>query len=300
MRALSTVAVAATLIAGSPAARGTHAGAQSVMIAPNAVVIDGRIGTGAVTLVNSGDRAAEISISSLFGFPATDSAGRMRLETFATVDDTMPSASAWLRAFPERFVLAPGARRTVRLLVTPPAGIPDREYWARLVVSSRAAARDARPSGADTVATDANADMRVGLALEVRSILGVFYRRGVLATGVRLDSARAFVEGDSIVTRVRMTRTGNAAFVGTLRGVVRDATGAARATMTLPLGVYYTLEPRLSAPLGQLPAGKYTVDLDVQAARPDVSAGTLLPVAPTRAAAMLDIPRSLAGRPNEP
>jgi hypothetical protein len=276
-----------------------EAGAQSVMIAPNAVVIDGRSRTGVVTLVNSGDRAAEISISSLFGFPATDSAGRMRLETFATVDDTMPSASAWLRAFPERFVLAPGARRTVRLLVTPPAGIPDREYWARLVVSSRAA-RDAAPAGADTVAADTHTDMRVGLALEVRSILGVFYRRGALATGVRLDSARAFVEGDSIVTRVRMTRTGNAAFVGTLRGVIRDSTGAARATMTLPLGVYYTLEPRLSAPLGKLAAGKYTVDLDVQAARPDVPAGMLLPVAPTRAAAALDIPRSLAGRPNDP
>jgi hypothetical protein len=264
------------------------------MIAPNAVIIDGKTGTGAITLVNSGDRAAEISISTLYGYPVTDSAGRMTLRTFTAVDDTTPSAASWLRAFPERLMLAPGARRTVRLLAQAPQGLTDREYWARLVVSSRPAP-GVSPSvaGPDTLGIPATGDVRVGFTLEVRSVLGVFYRRGAVATGLVLDSARATVEADSIVARVRMARTGNAAFVGSLRGVVRDSAGVVRATATLPLGVYYTLEPRLTIARAGLPAGRYSLELDAVSARPDVGAGLLLPIAPVRTTTTVTIPATL-------
>ena len=268
--------------------------AQAVMIAPNAVVIDGKAGTGAITLVNSGDRAAEISISTLYGYPVTDSIGRMSLRTFQVVDDTTPSAANWLRAFPERLVLAAGARRTVRLLVQAPASLSEREYWARLVVSSRPAlGAPSTIAGPDTIAAPPSQDVRVGFTLEVRSLLGVFYRRGAVATGLVLDSARATLEGDSIVTRVRMARTGNAAFVGSLRGVVRDSTGTVRGTATLPLGVYYALEPRLTIARAGLPSGQYTIELDAVSARPDVATGILLPIAPVRTTTTVTIPTTL-------
>jgi len=268
--------------------------AQAVMIAPNAVIIDGKTGTGAITLVNSGDRAAEISISTLYGYPVTDSAGRMTLRTFDVVDDTTPSAASWLRAFPERLMLAPGARRTVRLLAQAPQGLPDREYWARLVVSSRPRSPTATGvAGPDTLGVPAAGDVRVGLTLEVRSVLGVFYRRGPVATGLVLDSARATVEADSIVARVRMVRTGNAAFVGSLRGVVRDSAGIVRATAALPLGVYYTLEPRLTIARSGLPSGRYSLELDAISARPDVAAGSLLPISPARTTTTVTIPATL-------
>jgi P pilus assembly chaperone PapD len=267
---------------------------QAVMIAPNAIIIDGKTGTGAITLVNSGDRAAEISISTLYGYPVTDSSGRMTLRTFPVVDDTTPSAASWLRAFPERLMLAPGARRTVRLLAQAPQGLADREYWARLVVSSRPGT-GATPNiaGPDTLGVPAGGDVRVGFTLEVRSVLGVFYRRGAVATGLVLDSARATVEADSIVARVRMARTGNAAFVGSLRAVVRDSAGVVRATATLPLGVYYTIEPRLAIPRTGLASGRYSLELDAVSARPDVAAGSLLPISPVRTTTTVTIPTTL-------
>lgn len=257
--------------------------AQALMIAPNAIVIDARTKTGAVTLINTGDRAAEVSLSTLYGFPVTDSVGRMQLRTLDVVDDTVPSAATWLRAFPERLVIAPGARRTVRLLATPPAGLTEREYWARLVVASRAAAQtDSTPGDAQSV--------HIGLALEVRSVLAVFYRNGAVSTGVALDAPRTSVDGDSIVAQARLQRRGNAAFVGSLNAVLRDSTGAARATATLPLGVYYTLEPRLAIPRVNVPPGRYVVELEAVSRRPDVAPGLLLPATSPRLTTDVVIP----------
>jgi P pilus assembly chaperone PapD len=271
------------------------AAAQAILIAPNAIVIDARTGTAAVTLVNTGDRTAEVSLTTLYGFPTTDSAGRMRLQTFDVVSDTAPSAATWLRAFPERLMVAPGTRRTIRLLVTPPPGLPPREYWARLVVASRAA-----PAMTDTAHAppDEPSAVQIGLTLEVRSVLGVFYRNSPVTTGVTLDSVRTTLDGDSIVARVRMTRRGNAAFVGSLRATVRDSTDAVRATAVVPLGVYYTLDPRLPIPRSALPGGRYTLVLEAVSSRPDVAAGALLPIAPTRIATTLILPPLLASTGN--
>ena len=273
MRSVRLATLALLAITAAPFQTSTG---QAIMIAPNAIVIDARTKTGAVTLVNTGDRSAEISLTTLFGVPTTDSAGRMYLQTFESVDDSIPSAANWVRAFPAKLVVAPGERRTVRLLVTPPASLRDGEYWARLVVASRAA-----PAVRDDARSDSTG-VSVGLTLEVRSVLGLFYRHGAVATGVALDSARAWVDGDSVVARVRMVRRGNAAFVGSLRAVARDASGAIRASTLLPLGVYYTLEPRIAIARTALPRGPYTIELEATSTRPDVAAGVLLPIAATR------------------
>ena len=281
MRLLLTAALVATIPMRQSAA-------QALMIAPNAIVIDARTNTGAVTLINTGDRAAEVSLSTLYGIPVSDSSGSMRLHTVDVIDDTIPSAAAWLRAFPERLVIAPGARRTVRLLASPPAGLPDREYWARLVVSSRAAWQT------DSVTHDDASAVHVGLDLEVRSILGVFYRNGKVTTGVELSAARTVVDGDSLVTRVRMQRRGNAAFVGSLRAVLRDSDGVTRATALLPLGVYYTLEPRITIPRAGVPAGRYSIELEAVSSRPDVAPGLLLPATSPRLTSDVVLPASVA------
>ena len=45
----------------------------------------------------------------------------------------MPAASRWVHSYPQRLVLEPGARRTVRLVATPPANLPPGEYHYRAV-----------------------------------------------------------------------------------------------------------------------------------------------------------------------
>jgi P pilus assembly chaperone PapD len=245
----------------------THA--QNVLIAPQAVVIDSRTRTGKLTLVNESDTPAEVAVSTLYGYPVTDSIGMMSLHVFdGVVPDTAPSAANWIQVFPRRLRLPPRARQTLRLLVSPPDSISAREYWARLVVAVR--------GSSVPVPAESSANISASLTLEVRSVLGVFYRNGKVRTGLTMAQLHARAKHDSVISRADLTRTGTAAFVGSLNGTVRDATGRVVGKGTLPLGVYYTLSPRLAMATGHLPPGKYTMTLEAVTARPDVASRLLI------------------------
>src|SRR5207245_11180183 len=149
---------------------------QGVLVAPHAVYIDHARRSGTVTLYNPTPDPAEITISTAFGYPVTDSLGHFALRSVERPDSTLPSAAAWVQAFPRRLTIAPLERQTVRLLATPPAGLPDGEYWARLIVSARGGKL---PLGgaADTAA------VRVQLNLVRHTHLGLAYPTGPVANG---------------------------------------------------------------------------------------------------------------------
>lgn len=275
----SATAFAALLLAlTGPAAR-----AQSLMVGAPAIVIDDRTRTGALTLINDGIVPAEVSVSTFCGYPVTDSAGRMYLRTFETVDDTMPCAAQWIQSFPRRLRVEAKSRATVRFLVTPPAGLAPREYWARIVVSAKAG--EVAVGGLTEVSA-----IQASLALEIRSVVGLFYRKGQPRTGVELDRLQAIVQGDSLVGRTLLTRQGDAAFVGSLKAVLRDSTGKVRSRSQLPLGVYYTLEPRFALGVAGLPAGSYELVVEAVSSRPDLPPDMLLPAVPVQRAIPVLLP----------
>lgn len=265
--------VLATVFAvAAPPVRAT---AQSLMVASPAIVVDDRTRTGALTLINDGIEPVEVSVSTFCGYPVTDSIGRMYLRTFAEPADTMPCAAEWIQSFPRRLRIDAKSRATVRLLVTPPAGAPPREYWARVMASAKAG----------TIAIGGLPDssaIQASLAVEIRSVVGLFYRKGKVQTGVEVDRLRAEVEGDSLVGRALLTRRGDAAFVGSLRATLRDPAGKALSQSLLPLGVYYTLEPRFTLPLSGVPAGRYELSVEAVSSRPDLPAHMLLATVPVR------------------
>jgi hypothetical protein len=243
--------------------------AQGVMVAPHAVYIDHRTRSGSVLLYNPGTEPVEVTISTLFGYPTTDSTGAIVLRTMEQPDSTVPSALAWIQAFPRRLTVGPRERQTVRLLARPPVGLSDGEYWVRLVIAAQAGRIPISGVG-DTTA------IQVGLTLEVRTIIGVNYRKGPVTTGLSLSQLRAQVIGDSLITSSRLERRGNAAFVGTVRGTLVDSTGATRAAFATPLGVYFTMQPRIGAVVGRLPRGRYWLRYEVAAEREDLDPAVVL------------------------
>jgi hypothetical protein len=252
--------------------------AQGVMVAPHAVFIDHTQRSGSVLLYNPGTQPVEVAISTIFGVPKTDSAGTIKLDTL--IADSSTSALAWIQAFPRRLTVGPRERQTIRLLARPPVGLADGEYWLRLVIAAQAG-RVPISGVADTTA------IQIGLTLEVRTIIGVNYRKGPVSTGVTLSNLRAEIIGDSLISRARIERRGNAAFIGTIRETLIDSTGAVRAqlsgdssvtTYESPVGVYFTMEPRLASGIAKpgLRAGRYWLRYEIVTDRDDLDPKVVL------------------------
>ena len=250
--------------------------AQAILVAPQGVVLDARARAGSVELYNPGDRASEVTLSTVYGHPVSTPEGEITLRIVESPDSAANSAAGFIDAFPRRLVLQPGQRQTVRLLARPPLGLAEGEYWARLVV----AARDAgERTAADSTAGDG---VRIGLSLEVRTIIAVNYRVGALRTGVALGTPEVTTTADSVIVRVPMQRTGTAAWIGTTTVRLEDAAGAVRAEQLLQTAVYTALSPRWAFARAALPAGPLTVTVRATSDRPDVVQATHLRAAPAR------------------
>ena len=259
--------------------------AQGVMVAPHAVFIDHRLRSGSVLLYNPGTEPVEVTISTIFGYPVTDSTGTITLRTVDAPDSTLPSALAWIQAFPRRLTVAPRERQTVRLLARPPAGLADGEYWLRLVIAAQAG-RVPISGVTDTTA------IQIGLRLEVRTIIGVNYRKGLVATGLALSQLRAQIVGDSLVTRARLERRGNAAFIGTIRQTLMDSAGRVLDSYQSPIGVYIAMEPRLVnlLPPPRLGRGRYWLRYEVVTEREDLDPTVVLTAPAVRDSVQVVIP----------
>ena len=243
--------------------------AQGVLVAPHAVFIDHRTRSGSFEIYNPADETVEVSISTIFGYPATDSVGRIEVRTFESPTADPRSAAHWIEAFPKRVRLGPNQRQTIRLLGSPPAGLEDGEYWTRVVVQA---------SGARVPVTgvDDTASIKIGVTLTVRTLISLMYRKGELGTGVRLADLKAKLTVDTLTVYARLHRLGNAAYLGTMRVSLLDAAAREVAAFSTLVAVYDSLAPRFAYPVGSLPPGSYTVRVQVDHRRADLGAAPVL------------------------
>jgi P pilus assembly chaperone PapD len=257
--------------------------AQGVLIAPTSIFMDSRTRTATVLLVNPNDQAVEVTLSTTYGYAVTDSTGHFQPWFTDTPDSTAPDAAPWVRIFPRRASLEPRAQQVVRLLISPPAGLADGEYWARLVVLAKGGQLQV------SAPADSNA-VSIGLPMQVRTILPLLYRNGKVQTGAEVDRLSAATEGDSLVLRARISRIGNAALLATARGTLTDSAGVLRAHFSLPVSVYAPIEPRFVVPLDSLPRGPYVLRMEVTPGRTDLPAEALLPFRVARDSLSLQVP----------
>lgn len=255
--------------------------ADAILVAPHAVFIDHRSRTGQVYLVNSGTEPEEVSIELRYGYPDADTAGNVYIHFIDQPAADAPSAAQWIRAFPRRVVVPPNAQQVVRLLATPPAELPDGEYWSRLIVASH---------GAPVPVAGADSAVRAQITLEVRTVISVTYRKGSLHTGLTLDDFRAAVDGDSLVIWLDVTRTGNAAYLGVVRLALRDSAGRTAQEWEQQLAVYVSPQHRRMAfPLSGVAPGVYSANLAISTDRDDLPAGSVLPAAPITTSASVEV-----------
>lgn len=239
------------------------------MVAPKAVFMSSGGGSGTVTLLNPGTDPVEVAVSVFYGYTATDSSGQLRLVTIDHPDSTQPSAAGWLQAFPRRLTLGPRDQQVVRLLATPPAGLADGEYWARLAVTAKA-------GELPVTGVSDSANIKVGLTLQIQQVIGLHYRKGQVRTGIALTGLEAVRQGDSVIVRAGLERQGNAAYLGTVHAVVLGSNGKLVGESRVPITVFFANRPRWAVSIAGAPADQYRLRLDIATQREDLERQVML------------------------
>lgn len=251
--------------------------AVAIVVAPTAVYLTDRSPASAVTLFNPSNVPEEVSVDVLFGYPTTSDDGNLYLHLDSTSTDAR-SAAEWIQALPRRLVVPPGERRVVRLLARHPAGTPDGEYWARLLLTSRG---QSIPVGdmADSSA------VQVGLALEVRTIIAVTYRKGVVETSLSVGEFAPEIVGDSLILRPELQRGGVGAYIGRMEVRLATLDGQELRRWEEQVAVYRTYHRRYAYDVADVEPGTYQVLLRFTTDREDIAPAHRLQTPPMAVAA---------------
>ena len=243
-----------------------------VLVAPTVIFINDRGRTGRMEVQNPTAQPREVSIHFAYGLPTSDSLGNVSvvLQDSGIIDPR--SAVEWVKAFPRKLVIPPGATQVVRLVANPPASIPDGEYWARIVV------RSAEGETTIPVAT-AEGAITTKLNMIMQTAIMLKYRKGAVNTKIELKGAHAITTDSTVEVTVDLSSTGSASYVGTLSCRLLDADKRVLTQQRCDLAVYRELKRRVDIPIRNL-VGKqpYRVDVSVSTdGRSDIAQEDIIP-----------------------
>jgi P pilus assembly chaperone PapD len=228
-----------------------------ILVAPTVVFISDKSRTGRLDVQNPTNQPREVTIHFSYGLPESDSSGNVTvsLKDSGVVDPR--AAVEWVKAFPRKLVIPPGATQVVRLVANPPAGLADGEYWARIVVRSQEGEMAPPVAGADgAITTKLNMIMQTAIMLK--------FRKGSLAAKIDMPKATAKMIDSNLVVMTDFSNIGNASYVGLLSVRVLDAAKKEVAHNQSDLAVYRELRRRIDLPIKNL-SGKppYQVEINV-------------------------------------
>lgn len=263
--AAKTLVCTVLLLAG-----GLTTEAVAIVVAPTAIYLTADDRASVITLFNPSNQPEEVSVEAIFGYPATDEDGRIGLRMGEESDPR--SAADWIQVLPRRLVVPPGERRAVRLLARPPLELRDGEYWTRLVFTSRG--QTLPVAGADTT------EVKIGLGLEVRTVIALTYRKGDVDTGIRVRQFEPRIEGDSLVVRPEFLRAGTGAYIGRMELTLTDSAGLPVRSWEEQLAVYRDYHRHYAYDVADVPEGDYRLLLHVDTDREDIPEADRLPADP--------------------
>jgi len=216
-----------------------------VLVAPTSVILSETDRTGRMTVQNPTDKPKEISVRFAFGIPTSDSLGNVTVNIIDSGETHHPrSAIGWVRAFPRKMVLAPGATQVVRFVANPPRDLPDGEYWARIVVRSQESQANIPISGeSDKITTQLNMIMETAIVLK--------YRTGDLVAKLDITDTEVEETDSTVSVTFDIANRGNASYVGILDCRLLDAANKELASRKLDFAIYEDLKRRIDLPVVQ-------------------------------------------------
>jgi hypothetical protein len=258
--------------------------AHMVHVSPHVLVFTPNSKTATIELSNQGKTPVSASVVVELGYTVWANPDTALFTTHAkeprahdtVVVNPRPQdryAGRWLSGYPTSVTLAPREKKRVTLRINPPAGLPDGEYYARLVTIVAPPTKKPADSKAKDVRTVYKLPV-TGVGIQtLRDSVRIFYRTGKVMMGLRLFNGKAELDPkkasgvstthrEDVWTMFNFENTGNAQVQGAMSVVCRLPSGEEFPLTVDPgniISVYGKGTMRWYAQLGPLPRGRYSI-----------------------------------------
>ena len=243
-----------------------------ISVSPPALFMNSNNRFGTFIVENKTGEPQEVSVRFRFGYPISDSIGNLSMQYEDTVTEAQYSLTGWIKGFPRKFVLMPGAQQIVRLTTQPPPNLSDGMYWSRIITSAQPQAKRI-----DTV----RAGITTQINIVFEQITTVLYSKGKLSTNIEI--ADPFVVEDSANVHLvwKTVKSGNAPYFGTVHVAVSDEKGNVIDETVETIGIYMTMNKKASFNRNKLKPGKYIAEIKFVTERNDIASDNIIQLPPT-------------------
>ncbi|MCW9706295.1 hypothetical protein [Fodinibius salsisoli] len=223
---------------------------------------------GSLFINNNSDEPKEVSITTEFGYPDSDSLGNLEMNYDDTKAEEQYGLDEDIRIFPRSFVIKPNQQQTVRLQVRPSQDRSNGVYWTRISVTSNAVTPEVDEKETEGITTQINYQFEQNIA--------AFYHKGKTTTGVEVRDIEVEQNDDILTIIAQLSRTGNSPFLGSIHAELYDQSGQKVGEAETTTTVYFDESRQLDLNAEDLPQGTYLLEVSLETKRRDISPQNLV------------------------
>ena len=206
-----------------------------ISVAPPVIFLNSTNRFGTLTVENGTDIVQEVSIAFRFGFPTSDSLGKMSMRYDDSLEARRSSCAAWLKVFPKKFTLGPRQQQTVRIAASMPGGLSDRLFWTRCITTAAP-----QRQLIDTI----QQGVTTNISFVFEQVTTVVFAAGSPRPSVELEGKGVRPDSQSVAVLWHARLRGNAPFFGTAVTKIFDAGGHQVDETTETLAIYVDMMKR--------------------------------------------------------
>ena len=226
-----------------------------VLTAPTVVIMSNQERTSRMVIRNPSATPKEIEIRMGFGIPVSDSLGNVNVDLFDTTNVDPRSCADWIKVFPRKMVLEPNGSQTIRFIATPPRGLDDGEYWARVIIRSQDSKVEIPTAEEGQITTNLNMIMQTAISLK--------FRNGSLVSKLAMSDVKAAMGDGEVNILMDLHNLGNISYVGRLICSLLDSNGEQIGQKIVDLAVYRDLKRKITVPINVESAGRIPASVEV-------------------------------------
>lgn len=243
-----------------------------VLVQPSFIFLDQSRGSIPITVRNPSNTAVEVWLEVKFGYVTSNDTGQT-IVVYDTVGTPPQSAVPWIKFYPQRFRLEPLQSQIVRVIVSPPPGIGDGEYWARIMVGNQDVKEVQRPADVGKGKSGIIFAQKIGIPLH--------YRKGTVSTGLDIKNVDVSVTQDKITLTMDLNRLGNASYWGGATFSIYDSQRKRVLSTKKDLVVYTNYHAKVEIDRSKIQPGTYSLEVDISPdLRTNIRKGDLIPSDP--------------------